>query len=208
VWRARCGNELETGGAVVTGRLQSANLPPQQETNLEVDDREDGTYQVTINLRAATELKVIIAIDKERQGGGGGEFPPIPMTFIAPEGSGSSGRMKKAAEKMTESLRQSTPQKEARLVGAEEVVAMVADEVAARATERTTARRASESTSSDRSAAFRKAGDSIISAVSSGGSSGEAGAAPAAAKQRERRRSVMINPSDIKESGRRGSTQS
>ena len=85
VARDRCGNQLEHCGAEVAGRLQSANLPPQQEANLEVVPKDDGTYELKINLKAACELKVIISIDKDRQGEGGGEFPPIPMTFVNPE---------------------------------------------------------------------------------------------------------------------------
>ena len=81
VTRDRCGNQLDHGGSHVIGRLQSANLPPQQNTVLDVEDKEDGTYELKINLQAASELKVIISIDKDRQGDGGGEFPPIPMTF-------------------------------------------------------------------------------------------------------------------------------
>ena len=77
----RCGNQLDHGGASVQGRLQSANLPPQQNAMLDVEDKEDGTYLLKINLQAASELKVIITVDKERQGEGGGEFAPIPMTF-------------------------------------------------------------------------------------------------------------------------------
>ena len=82
VARDRCGNQLEHGGAAVAGRLQSANLPPQQEPNLEVEDKEDGTYDLKVHMKGAIELKVIISIDKDRQGEGGGEFPPIPMTFV------------------------------------------------------------------------------------------------------------------------------
>jgi hypothetical protein len=78
----RCGNQLDHGGASVSGRLQSANLPPQQSVMLDCVDLEDGTYQLKINLQSASDLKVIITIDKDRQGEGGGEFPPIPMTFV------------------------------------------------------------------------------------------------------------------------------
>jgi len=81
VSRDRCGNRVEHGGASVQGRLQSANLPPQQEALLEVEDKQDGTYDLKICLKAASDLKVIISIDKDRQGEGGGEFPPIPMSF-------------------------------------------------------------------------------------------------------------------------------
>lgn len=78
----RCGNQLDHGGASVSGRLQSANLPPQQSVMLDCVDLEDGTYQLKINLQSASDLKVIITIDKDRQGEGGGEFSPIPMTFV------------------------------------------------------------------------------------------------------------------------------
>ena len=81
----RCGNRLDHGGSQVTGRLQSANLPPQQDAVLEVDDRDDGTYEIHMSLKAAADLKVIISVDKDRQGDGGGEFAPIPMSFISEE---------------------------------------------------------------------------------------------------------------------------
>ena len=94
----RCGNKLDHGGAVVTGRLQSANLPPQQDAVLEVEDKDDGTYEIFILLKAAAELKVIVSIDKDRQGDGGGEFAPIPLSFISEEAL--KARQAKEAQKL------------------------------------------------------------------------------------------------------------
>jgi len=138
----RCGNPLDHGGAAVTGRLQSANLPPQQDTILEVEDKEDGTYELYIQLKAAAELKVIIAIDKDRQGDGGGEFAPIPMSFISEEAL--KARVAKEAAKA--SLQQagaaiiaengSEKSFKQQYVEAEELVEIAADEFAAKGKER------------------------------------------------------------------------
>lgn len=126
----RCGNRLDHGGATVTGRLQSANLPAQQEPNLEVIDEDDGTYRVLINLRAPCELKVIISIDKELHPRGG-EFTPFPLTFAPPEGSGNA-RMKKA----TEAVKQSLPEKEKKERSAAELASMAVDAFAEKAKEK------------------------------------------------------------------------
>ena len=81
----RCGNRVDHGGAAVAGRLQSANLPPNQEALLEVEDHEDGTYDISMFLKGACDPKVIISLDKDRQGEGGGEFAPIAMSFVSEE---------------------------------------------------------------------------------------------------------------------------
>jgi len=83
----RYGNELNAGGANVTGRLQSASMPSGQETNLEVIDSNDGKYRLKLTMLGAAEVKVIVAIaqDKAQQGGqqgsGGGDLAPLSLAF-------------------------------------------------------------------------------------------------------------------------------
>ena len=120
----RCGNPLDHGGASVTGRLQSANLPAQQEPVLEVIDCDDGTYRVQIQLRAPCELKVILSIDKELHPRGG-EIAPFPLVFVAAEGSGNA-RMKKAAEQVKKEM----PEREKKERSAQELAQLAVEEFA------------------------------------------------------------------------------
>ena len=120
----RCGNPLDHGGATVTGRLQSANLPAQQEPVLEVIDCDDGTYRVQIQLRAPCELKVLLSIDKELHPRGG-EMAPFPLVFVAAEGSGNA-RMKKAAEHVKKEM----PEREKKERSAQELTQLAVEEFA------------------------------------------------------------------------------
>ena len=133
----RCGNALDHGGASVAGRLQSANLPSQQETALEVEDFDNGVYGLTCTLRAATELKVILSVDRERPGGGG-EFTPIPMAFINP--NESNVKIRKAVDQVKASTPKAAPAAVPKT--AEQVVEMAVEEFQMKGAERASARTA------------------------------------------------------------------
>jgi hypothetical protein len=133
----RCGNRVDHGGAAVAGRLQSANLPPQQEALLEVEDHEDGTYDISLFLKGACDPKVIISLDKDRQGEGGGEFAPIAMSFVSEEA------LKTRQAKEAQKLWQLTGAGGALAAGdkprqhtADEIVEMALDEFQTKGTER------------------------------------------------------------------------
>ena len=59
----RFGNQLERGGSYVNARLVSTGslpLAPQQETSFEAEDMEDGSYEITVTLKGAADVKVRI----------------------------------------------------------------------------------------------------------------------------------------------------
>jgi hypothetical protein len=171
----RCGNVLDHGGAAVTGRLQSANLPPQQEANLEVNDRNDGTYEIYVNLRAACELKVILSIDKELHARGG-EFAPIPMAFVQVEGAdGKSSRMKKAAEQVKAAAPAKAP---AAARTAEELVDMAAEEFRERGMERASRRKAAAAGGGGAASSGGASCTAIEGAPKEGGGEGSGAAQP------------------------------
>lgn len=62
----RLGNKCTRGGALVTARLTSANtsspLPAEQDPIIEVDDMEDGTYVMDIELVAEADVKLNVTI--------------------------------------------------------------------------------------------------------------------------------------------------
>ena len=80
------GNDCKNGGAHFTARISSVTLPSGQDTNVPVEDRGDGTYQMRLNLKAPCEVKLAIQVTREKPGPGQVnvqwfEFPIIPLSF-------------------------------------------------------------------------------------------------------------------------------
>jgi len=86
-------NPCTTGGTVVTGRLQGPNMPPGQDTNVEVEDRQDGTYILHVTLKAPCDVKLNVSIARD-QLTPNSEFAPISLSFVSSrlKGEGAGGR--------------------------------------------------------------------------------------------------------------------
>lgn len=82
------GNECTSGGAYVTARLQSNNLPAGQDPTVEVIDESNGTYTCTLNLKAPCDVKLNVMVQREKPKIGvvsapPAEFPPIVLSFTS-----------------------------------------------------------------------------------------------------------------------------
>ena len=82
----RNGNPCDHGRGDVTARLVAPELPPGQEASIEVDDMEDGTYVLDVELLEPCEVKLIVTINAIP----GSIFPPqdmppLQLSFVAPE---------------------------------------------------------------------------------------------------------------------------
>lgn len=79
------GNECTHGGAIVTGKLTGPNLPPGQETNVPVEDSDDGQYKLHLCLKAPADVKLIINVARDMGPGvlpdAGREFPHLSLKF-------------------------------------------------------------------------------------------------------------------------------
>ena len=85
---------MSHGGLPATCRLQLiksgvhdlTTLMPNNHT-VDVEDMQDGTYHVKVMLiKITATVKVIVNMDKNIPAGGG-ELPPVQLTFLPPEGS-------------------------------------------------------------------------------------------------------------------------
>jgi hypothetical protein len=70
---------------VVTGKLTGPNLPPGQDVNVQVDDRNNGQYVLHLNLKAPSDIKLIINVARDTGPGAlpeaGREFPHLSLKF-------------------------------------------------------------------------------------------------------------------------------
>lgn len=93
----RFGNPMAVGGLQVAARLQLiksgvhdlTTLMPNNNT-VEIVDYNDGSYGVQVSLiKIAATVKVIVNMDKNIPAGGG-ELPPVQLTFVSTEDGASS----------------------------------------------------------------------------------------------------------------------
>ena len=79
------GRDLEYGGAVVACTVKasgSSSLPVGQATTFPVEDLGNGTYLCHVNVIGSADVKLIVAMDKDRAGyPGGGEIAPLSLSF-------------------------------------------------------------------------------------------------------------------------------
>jgi hypothetical protein len=100
-------NKCTRGGASILARLQAGALPFGQDSSVPVQDKNDGTYIMRVELVAPAEIGLVVMInsDKGDKGGGyssggssgGGELPPIPMTFLSQKAKEKNGKQAAAA---------------------------------------------------------------------------------------------------------------
>ena len=84
------GNDCQQGGAYVTARLSGQGIPAGQESELECTDLGTGQYTLKITLRAPAEVKVIVAIAREKPSGtqvsmpgAVSEMAPVHLAFVS-----------------------------------------------------------------------------------------------------------------------------
>jgi len=81
------GNECTRGGAVISARLGGPNIPQGQDTNVPVEDCNNGTYLLHLALKGPADVKLAITVSGRKRLGGdsaeAAEFPPINLSFIS-----------------------------------------------------------------------------------------------------------------------------
>jgi len=85
------GNHCTHGGAFIQAKLHGSNLPPGQETNVEVEDREDGTYALKLLVKSPADLKCLVSVLKEKPVSATAiqdpknvsEFPPLMLNVTS-----------------------------------------------------------------------------------------------------------------------------
>jgi len=84
----RFGNECTQGGAIITAKLQGANVPPGHDPNLEVVDNGNGRYIFKAWVKGPSDFKLYISIFKHAidpmavsDPKNVSEFPPMPLNF-------------------------------------------------------------------------------------------------------------------------------
>ena len=86
----RLGNKCTVGGAFVTARYGGSNLPQGQDSNVEVEDLNNGSYKMELSLKSSAEVKLIIMVAKHASAAKGEstgsgvvtEFAPINLAFL------------------------------------------------------------------------------------------------------------------------------
>ena len=92
------GNDCSIGGTTLVARITGSNLPPGQETNVDVTDRGDGRYVLRLFLKGPCEFKLVVSMARDGQKlsklevsdpKNMMEFPPIPFKFESSGGKKS-----------------------------------------------------------------------------------------------------------------------
>ena len=94
------GNDCSIGGTTLVARITGSNLPPGQETNVDVTDG-DGRYVLRLFLKGPCEFKLVVSMARDGQKlsklevsdpKNMMEFPPIPFKFESSGGRRASMR--------------------------------------------------------------------------------------------------------------------
>ena len=72
------GNKCSSEGLVVVGRIQGPNLPPGTPMSVEGKAREGGVYELQLNLKGPSEIKLLVSVSRE------GSQPLVEFAPVSP----------------------------------------------------------------------------------------------------------------------------